>query len=58
MVNVTGGPGHTVGPFVNVGVMVIVALIGEVPGLVAVNDGKFPLPDACSPMPILLFVHA
>ena len=55
--NVTGGPGQTVGPFVKVGVMVIVPVIGAVPGFVAVNDGKFPLPDACSPMPILLFDH-
>jgi hypothetical protein len=55
IVNVTGGPGHTVVPFVKVGVMVIVAEMGDVPGLVAVNEGKFPSPDACSPMPMLLF---
>lgn len=58
IVNVSGGPGHTVGPFVNVGVMVIVAEIGDVPGFVAVNDGKFPVPEAISPMLILLFVQA
>ena len=46
MVKVMGGPGQMVGPFVNVGVMVIVAEMGDVPGLVAVNDGRFPLPDA------------
>ena len=58
IINVTGGPGQTVGPLVNVGVLVIVADMGDVPGLVAVNEGKFPLLDAISPMPVLLFVHA
>ena len=36
---------------------VIVAVIGVVPGFVAVNAGIFPLPFAPSPMAVLLFVH-
>ena len=35
----------------------IVALIGEVVVLVAVNDGTLPDPFAASPMAVLLFVH-
>ena len=40
-----------------VGVTVIVALIGELVVLVAVNDGTLPEPLAASPMAVLLFVH-
>ena len=58
MVNVIGGPGQMVGPFVYVGVIVTVAVIGEVPGLVAVNEGRLPVPEAASPIAILLFVQA
>ncbi len=58
MVNVTGGPGHTVVPFVNVGVMDMVAVTGEVPGFVAVKEGRFPVPEAARPILILLFVQA
>ena len=35
----------------------IVALIGELVVLVAVNDGILPEPLAASPMAVLLFVH-
>ena len=35
----------------------IVALIGEVVVLVAVNDGTLPEPLAASPIAVLLFVH-
>jgi len=40
-----------------VGVMVIVAVIGDVVALVAVNAGMSPEPPAASPMAELLFVH-
>lgn len=39
------------------GVTVIVAVIGVLPLLVAVNEGMFPVPLAPNPMPVLLFVH-
>ncbi len=55
---VTGGPGQLSVPFVNVGVMVMVAVTGAVPGLVAVNDGRLPVPEAASPILILSFVQA
>ena len=56
IVNVTGGPGHTVGPLVNVGVMVIVADIGDVPVFVAVNDSVF-VPSVPSPIAVLELVQ-
>jgi hypothetical protein len=40
-----------------VGVIVIVAVIGDVVALVAVNAGMSPEPLAASPMAVLLFVH-
>ena len=40
-----------------VGVTVIVAIIGDVVVLVAVNDGTLPEPLAASPIAVLLFVH-
>ena len=39
------------------GVTVIVAVIGDVVALVAVNVGMSPEPLAASPMIVLLFVH-
>lgn len=39
------------------GVIVIVAVTGVVPGLTAVKDGTLPLPDAVSPIEVLLLVH-
>jgi len=39
------------------GVTVIVAVIGAVPALVAVNEGTFPFPPAPNPIDVLLFVH-
>jgi len=42
---------------VNVGVTVMVASMGEEPGLVAVKLGMFPLPEAANPMLVLLLVH-
>ena len=41
-----------------VGVTVIVATIGLVVALVAVNGGTFPVPLAPNPMEASLFVHA
>ena len=43
-------------PF-NVGVTVIVPLMGVVPVLVALKPGTLPLPLAAKPIPVLLFVH-
>ena len=53
IVNVEGVPIH---PFA-VGVIVIVAVIGEVVALVAVNAGMLPEPLAASPILVLLLVH-
>ena len=53
IVSVDGGP---VQPFA-VGVTVIVAVIGEVVALVAVNEGILPEPLAARPIDVLLFVH-
>jgi hypothetical protein len=53
MVNVILGPVH---PFAD-GVTVIVPTIGTAPGLVATNDGMFPVPLAPSPIAGLLLVH-
>ncbi|MCK7538011.1 MAG: hypothetical protein MZV63_47165 [Marinilabiliales bacterium] len=54
MVKVSGVPAQPS----NEGVTVIVAVTGEVPALVAVNDAMLPLPLAASPMLVLLLVHA
>ena len=40
------------------GVNVIVAVIGKAVVLVAVNEGRFPVPLAAKPMAVLLLVHA
>ena len=40
-----------------VGVTVIVAVIGEVPVLVAVKEGTFPVPLAAKPIVVLLLVQ-
>jgi hypothetical protein len=40
-----------------VGVTVIVAMIGDVIALVAVNDGILPEPFAARPIAVLLFVQ-
>ena len=41
----------------NDGVTVIVAVTGDVPALVAVNEGMLPVPLAPRPMLVLLLVH-
>jgi hypothetical protein len=40
-----------------VGVIVIVAVIGDVVALVAVNEGILPEPLVARPIAVLLFVH-
>ena len=51
MVKVCGVPAHPS----NDGVTVTVAVTGEVPVLVAVKEGIFPVPVAPSPILVLLF---
>ena len=41
-----------------VAIIEIVADIGDVPLLVGVNTGIFPVPEATSPIAVLEFVHA
>ena len=53
MVNVLAVPVH---PAVT-GVTVIVAVTGVVPVFTALNEGIFPVPDAPSPIAVLLFVQ-
>ena len=53
MVKDWGGPVHPLAE----GVMVMIAMIGLLVELVAVNDGILPLPLAASPMAVLLFVQ-
>ena len=57
MVNVIGAPVHATLPFVYVGVMVIVPLIGVLPVLVVTKDGIFPVPDAASPIAVFELVQ-
>lgn len=56
IVNVFETPEQDVA-FDNAGFTVIVAVIGEVPELVAENIGISPLPLAANPIEVLLFVH-
>ena len=57
IVKVFVGPSHVLPPLLKCGVTTIVATTGTVPGLVATNEGIFPLPLAPRPMLILLFVQ-
>ena len=57
MVYVTGVPAQLTPALVYVGVTVIVAVMGDAPALVAVNDGTFPAPLAARPMAVLLFAQ-
>ena len=57
IVNVIGAPAHNTPPFVYVGVIVIVLLIGVLPVLVVTNDGIFPVPDAASPIAVVELVQ-
>jgi hypothetical protein len=56
-VYVFGVPTQLTPPLVNVGVTVIVAVTGAVVVFVAVKLGIFPVPDATSPMLVVLFVQ-
>ena len=58
MVNVSAGPTQFTEPFAKVGITVIVALMGAVPALVAVNEAMLPEPLAARPIAVLLFDHA
>ena len=53
IINVSGVPGT----LLIYGVTVIVAIAGMVPVLVAVNDGRFPVPLAPNPIDVLLLVQ-
>jgi len=57
IVKFSAGPKQLTVPLVNVGVMVIVAVTGEVPPLTAAKAGIFPEPLAASPTPGVLFTQ-
>ena len=57
MVNVLDAPLQVIPPLVNVGVIVIVAVTGVLPALMAVNDGIVLVPLAARPIDALLFVQ-
>lgn len=57
MVKVRVGPGQLTDPLVNVGVTLMVAVIGTVLGLVAVNVKLSVLPESPRPIAELLFDH-
>ena len=58
MVKVRGVPEQLCPAFVNVGVTVTVAVMGEVPPLAAVKAGSGPLPLGPNPMAVLLLLQA
>ena len=58
IVKVCAVPEQLTPPFVKVGVTVMVAVTGDVPVLIALNDAIFPVPFAARPIVVLLFVHA
>src|SRR5664279_5486171 len=57
IVKVFVGPSHVTPPLVKCGVTMIVATTGDVPALMAVNEGISPLPLAVRPIDGKLFVH-
>lgn len=57
MVKLTGIPVQLTLPLVKVGVTVMVAVTGIVPLLIAVKAGTMPVPEAASPIPVLLFAQ-
>jgi len=57
MVNVVDAPVQLIPPLVKVGVIVIVAVTGVLPALMAVNDGMVLVPLAPSPMDRLLLLQ-
>ena len=54
IVNVLVAPSQ---PAADFGVTVMVAVIGELVGLVAVKEGMAPVPLAAKPIAVLVFVH-
>lgn len=58
MVKLLVPPEHETPPLVKVGVTAIVATTGDVPVLMAVNSGMFPVPVAVSPMVGSLLVQS
>ena len=58
IVKLVDGPLQFTDPFAKVGVTVMVAVTGDVPRLIALNDAMFPLPLAARPMLGVLLVHA
>lgn len=56
IVNVWEGPGQSTDPLLNEGDTVIVAVIGDEPVFVAVND-RLPVPSVPSPMAVLVLVQ-
>lgn len=61
IVNVIGVPEHTgvaAALLVNLGVTVMVPVIGVVPALVPVNTGIVPVPLAPNPIAVLLLLHS
>ena len=58
MVKVRAGPGQSTDPLLNVGVTLIVAVIGTVPALVALNVKVSETPPDPSPISVLLFDQA
>ena len=57
MVNVLVGPVQVMPPLVKLGVTVMVAVTGLMVGLMAIKLGILPMPDAPSPILVLLFVQ-
>ena len=57
MVKVRVGPEQVIPPLVKLGVTVIVAVIGLLVGLTVTKAGMSPMPDAPSPIEVLLFVQ-
>jgi hypothetical protein len=58
IVKACGVPGQVTAPKVYFGVMVIVAMTGEVPAFVAVKAVMFPVPLAASPIEAVLLVQS
>jgi hypothetical protein len=57
IVNDLDGPWQSTEPLLNVGVTVIKALTGAVPGFEGVKEIVFPVPEATRFMEVLLLVH-
>ena len=58
MMKVLVGPAQPTEPLVKVGVTTMVAITGTVPVFTAVNEAMLPVPEAASPMLVVVLVHA